>query len=112
MAHSFSSPPRVLLGDDALTQLAAELPRLGTKVLVVTDPGVKAAGLLDQVTAALATSVPVTVFAEVAGNPDVDTVDAAAEQGGADALSPRRRRRPCRICLNWRKPKTTPRLSA
>jgi alcohol dehydrogenase class IV len=89
MAYSFSSPPRVLLGDDALTQLAAALPRLGTKVLVVTDPGVKAAGLLDQVTAALATSVPVTVFAEVAGNPDVDTVDAAAAAGkefGADIV--------------------------
>ena len=67
MAFTFSSPTRVLLGDDALPQMAAELPRLGTAVLLVTDPGIQAAGLLDPVLAALEPAIPVTVFAEVAG---------------------------------------------
>ena len=89
MAFTFSSPTRVLLGDDALPQMAAELPRLGTAVLLVTDPGIQAAGLLDPVLAALEPAIPVTVFAEVAGNPDTDTVAAAvavAKSAGADVV--------------------------
>ena len=78
----FSSPTRVLLGDDALSQMAAELPRLGTGVLLVTDPGIQAAGICDKVLAALEPVLPVTVFAEVAGNPDVDTVAAAVAAAG------------------------------
>jgi alcohol dehydrogenase class IV len=89
MAFTFSSPTRVLLGDDALLHVAAELTKLGTSVLVVTDPGVKAAGILDQVVTALEPSVKVAVFSDVAGNPDVNTVDAAlasAKAAGADIV--------------------------
>ncbi len=89
MAYTFASPTRVLLGADALSELAARLPALGTSVLVVTDPGVKAAGILDEVVAAIESTVKVSVFSEVAGNPDVATVDgavAAARTAGADIV--------------------------
>ncbi len=89
MAYTFASPTRVLLGADALSELAARLPALGTSVLVVTDPGVKAVGILDEVVAAIESTVKVSVFSEVAGNPDVATVDgavAAARTAGADIV--------------------------
>jgi alcohol dehydrogenase class IV len=89
MAYTFSSPTRVLLGDDALARLATDLEKLGGTVLVVTDPGVKAAGILDQLVAAIEPSVKVAVFSDVAGNPDVDTVNAAvssAKAAGADVV--------------------------
>ena len=89
MAFSFASPTRVLLGADALAELAARLPALGSSVLVVTDPGVKAAGILDEVVTAIEPAVKVSVFADVAGNPDVATVEgavAAANAAGADIV--------------------------
>ena len=90
MSQRFSSPPRLILGDGALEQLAAELPSLGTKVLVVTDPGIVAAGILSRVLDVLKTSdVEIATFADVVGNPDIATVDAANQarvEAGADIL--------------------------
>lgn len=89
MAYTFSSPTRVLLGDDALARMAGELSGLGSAVLLVTDPGIRAAGICDEVLAAMEPVIPVSVFAEVAGNPDTDTVAAAvaaAQSAGADIV--------------------------
>lgn len=90
MSQRFSSPPRLILGEDALEQLAAELPTLGSKVLVITDPGIVAAGILDRVLAVLKGSrLEIATFAEVVGNPDIATVDAAERaraDSGADVL--------------------------
>lgn len=83
MSQRFSSPPRLVLGDGALDQLAGELPRLGSRALIVTDPGIVAAGILDTVAGILSNSgMPIEAFTEVIGNPDVATVDAANRARG------------------------------
>ena len=79
MSQHFSSPPRLVLGDGALEVVAAELPRLGTKALIVTDQGIINAGIHDIVTGILGADFPLQTFSGVVGNPDVATVDAANE---------------------------------
>jgi alcohol dehydrogenase class IV len=90
MSGHFSSPPRLILGDDALDTAANLLPTLGNKVIVITDPGIVAAGIHQQVIDILATSgLPITTYSEVVGNPDVETVAAACaarEAAGADVI--------------------------
>jgi alcohol dehydrogenase len=90
MSQHFSSPPRLILGDGALEQLSSELPLLGSKVLIITDPGIVAAGILGIVTDVLNESgLEIAVFSDVIGNPDVSTVEAADRArsvNGADIL--------------------------
>ncbi|MGO4384400.1 iron-containing alcohol dehydrogenase [Specibacter sp. RAF43] len=89
MSQHFSSPPRLIMGDGALEQLGRELPRLGTKVLIITDPGIVAAGILDVVTTVLQGTLDIAVFADVIGNPDIATVEAANRarlENAADVL--------------------------
>jgi alcohol dehydrogenase len=60
----------------------------GTRVFVVSDPGLKQAGLLDKLTAILdETKTPYDVFSDVESEPDAGTINSAAEQArsfGAD----------------------------
>lgn len=64
---TFTFPNRVLFGAGARRELAGELRRLGvTRPLVVTDPVVKASGLLAEVTGGLDDPV---VFTGVQANP-------------------------------------------
>lgn len=90
MSKHFSSPPRLVMGTDALDTVAAELPERGSGILIVTDPGIVAAGILDLVIGALEISkLPIHTFTEVVGNPDVATVEAASralESSGADLV--------------------------
>lgn len=79
MSQHFSSPPRLVLGDGALEVVAAELPRLGTRALIVTDKGIIGAGIHDIVTGILGAELPLHTFSDVIGNPDVATVAAASE---------------------------------
>ena len=79
----------ILIEDGALAQLAAECTRAGiTRPLIVTDAGVKAAGLLDRALAALP-GWPVAVFDQTPGNPNEAAVRAAVEAckaGACDGL--------------------------
>ena len=79
----------ILIEDGALAQLAAECTRVGiTRPLIVTDAGVKAAGLLDRALAALP-GWPVAVFDQTPGNPNEAAVRAAVsayQAGGCDGL--------------------------
>lgn len=90
MSKHFSSPPRLVMGTDALDTVAAELTERGSGILIVTDPGIVAAGILDLVIGALEISkLPIHTFTEVVGNPDVATVEAASralESSGADLV--------------------------
>ncbi|MFV0425537.1 MAG: iron-containing alcohol dehydrogenase [Beutenbergiaceae bacterium] len=90
MSKHFSSPPRLVMGAGALGSVAAELPSRGSGILVVTDPGIVAAGILEVVVEALRESqLPVHSFTEVEGNPSVETVEAAASalaDSGADLV--------------------------
>ena len=69
----------ILIDFGVLAQLKAECERVGmARPLVVTDAGVKAAGLLDRVQQALA-GVPHAVFDATPSNPTEAAVRAAAE---------------------------------
>nr|WP_243855358.1 iron-containing alcohol dehydrogenase [Aquabacterium sp. A08] len=77
----------------ALQRLASECERTGMrKPLIVTDPGVKAAGLLERAVAALGTgagALPHAVFEQTPSNPTEAAVRAAQaiyEQQGCDGL--------------------------
>jgi choline dehydrogenase len=80
-------PTRLVHGPGAIAQLGATLAELGvTRPLLVTDPGVAAAGLADR---ALEHLDGVVVFNEVRPNPDIALVDRAAEiyaEAGRDGL--------------------------
>ncbi|MCW5668269.1 MAG: iron-containing alcohol dehydrogenase [Hydrogenophaga sp.] len=79
----------ILIEFGALAQLKAECERVGiTRPLIVTDAGVKAAGLLDRTRAALPGLAP-EVFDQTPSNPTEAAVRAAVEvyrQGGCDGL--------------------------
>ena len=69
----------ILIDFGALAQLAAECERVGIrKPLIVTDAGVKAAGLLDKALAALPGLAP-AVFDQTPSNPTEAAVRAAVE---------------------------------
>ena len=85
--RAVSVPTRLVHGPGAVASLAAELGALRlSRPMLVTDPGVVAAGLLDRVLPSLDGAV---VFDEVRPNPDIELVDRAAEAyraGACDGL--------------------------
>ncbi len=75
----FLLPTRVEFGPGAAARVAEEAALFGRRVLVVTDPGLEKAGLVDAVAGRLHShGLEVAVFAEVEANPRVATVDGAA----------------------------------
>jgi 4-hydroxybutyrate dehydrogenase len=80
MTSVWNFPCRVVYGEGAVEQLAREIARLrGTRVLVVTDRGVRAKGVLGRVQELLeGARIPFEVFDEVVTNPAELQVDAAA----------------------------------
>jgi len=87
---SFELPTRIEYGVGAVQKLAEELDALGaSKVLLVTDKGIEASGLLAGITAPLAGGPQVEVFSEVEPNPkDYNVVEGtrAAKRLQADCL--------------------------
>src|SRR5262245_32880331 len=81
MLYRFSFPTTILFGAGALAELPAELARSGCcRPLVVTDPGLRPAGLLDRVTAQLSgAGAPHALFEGVEPNP----VEANVEDGAS-----------------------------
>ena len=75
--QSFNTVRRIIFGPGSLQDIGNEIKRLGgRRVLVVTDPGIKAAGLVDKLVAALeSVELPYHVFAEVEPDPRVEVVD-------------------------------------
>lgn len=86
----FALPTRVRFGDGVSAELAGEVRALGARPFVVTDPGVRAAGLVDRLLAPFADAgLAVEVFDGVSANPrDHECAEAAdrARQFGADAV--------------------------
>lgn len=87
----FDCPTRVVFGVGAVDRVGREASGLGGRtVLLVTEPGVLAAGLVTPVERSLRDAgCAVTVFDGVVPNPDVEGVDsgaALARQIGADVL--------------------------
>jgi choline dehydrogenase len=85
--RAVSVPTRLVHGPGAVASLADECRALGiTRPMLVTDPGVAAAGLVDRVRPQLN---GVVLFDEVRPNPDIELVDRAAEayrENGCDGL--------------------------
>jgi alcohol dehydrogenase len=88
----FNLPTRVVFGNGVLGRIGDEIRALGkTKVLIVTDPGLIKAGLLDKLTGALDASgiEGYAVFSEVQPNPRDTGVQKAydlAVREGTDVL--------------------------
>ncbi len=80
-------PTRLVHGPGALARLGEALRELGaTRPLLVTDPGVAAAGLVERALEHIEAAV---VFDEVRPNPDIELVDRGAEvyrDSGCDGL--------------------------
>jgi len=79
MFASFNTVRRIVSGFGCLHSLGDEIKRLGgSRVLVVTDPGIKAAGLVDHLAAKLeAAKLPYLFFTEVEPDPKMEVVDAS-----------------------------------
>lgn len=76
----FSMADRVKFGTGAIDELAAELEDLDcSAAMVVTDEGVFAAGIADEVIAALPDDAEHAVFSDVEPDPSVDVYEAAVE---------------------------------
>ncbi|MBI3975117.1 MAG: iron-containing alcohol dehydrogenase [Armatimonadetes bacterium] len=76
---TFQAPTTITFGAGALRQLAQVVGPLGRRPLVVTDPGIAASGILQQVVDALAPVVAgVETFSDVEPNPSSETVERAA----------------------------------
>src|SRR3989337_837980 len=86
----FQAPTNITFGPGAIGQLGQIVAPLGQRPLVVSDPGIAAAGILQQVLDALGPAVAhVETFTEVEPNPSIETVDRAAaiyRRGDGDCL--------------------------
>lgn len=76
----FQLPRTILSGPGSSQQFGHELTKLGIrKPLIVTDPGIVQAGILGRVVSGLEkTSLTVNVYDEVAADPPIHVVEAAA----------------------------------
>jgi alcohol dehydrogenase class IV len=74
----FELPTRIEFGVGALSRVGDRIAELGgSRVLLVTDPGLVAAGVVDQVTAVLDDAKrEYVLFTEIEADPDVSSVEA------------------------------------
>ena len=91
LSMAFNTTRSIIIERGAATRLATQVLDLGaSSVLLVTDAGVMAAGLLEPVLSGFAAAgVPVQVFAEVLADPPEAVILAAVEAGracGADCV--------------------------
>lgn len=86
---AWAGPTRVSIGPGRAASVVDEVTRLGGKrVLLISDPGVERAGLLEGVKGALGAMLKAT-FLDVPQDSGLDTVDAAAlcgREAGVDAV--------------------------
>lgn len=79
-SFDFRSPTRLIHGAGSIRRLPEVLPQ-GEKVLLVTDPGLRQAGVVDRVTAVLdAADISCSVYDGVMGNPAARSVNAGHRQ--------------------------------
>ena len=81
ITHVFRSPNRILFGIDSVKGVAAEVKQLGgNKVLVVTDPGVVEAGLVEPIKASLdSENIPFSLYDKVEPEPPARVVDECSQ---------------------------------
>ena len=91
MVHAFNSVRRIVHGFGSIQSVGEEAKRLGAgKVLVITDPGLKKAGILDVLAKALEGSgLQAEFFTGVEPDPKIEVVDeslAAARKAKPDVI--------------------------
>lgn len=90
VVERFSFPTRVIAGPSGFEVVGPEVAALGNRAVIVTDSGVRAAGLVDPMLDSLAAAgVASEVFDDVATDPSLEAVQgalAALERHGADVL--------------------------
>lgn len=76
-AFDYRLPTEIVFGEGRIGELATHLARYGVRnPLIVTDRGVRAAGIVDRVEAALAgAGIPVEIFDAVTSDPRTSTVE-------------------------------------
>ncbi len=81
-SHVFYSPNKVLFGPNAIKAIGSEVLQLGgKKALIITDPGVVQAKLIEPVKASLeGAKISYAVYDEVKPEPPVSCVDEAIEK--------------------------------
>ncbi len=89
--HLFECPTRVFYGFGASASLGERLAELGvTRALVVSDPGVAGAGLVDRIAAVVsAAGIDALVYARTASNPTTTNLDEIVDvfrREGCDGL--------------------------
>jgi len=87
----FRTTPRIIFGCGTVAQAGAEVKSLGgRRALVVTDPGIKAAGICDPVEKSIRDAgIGVAVFGGVEPDPRIEIVEtcvAAAREGKCDCV--------------------------
>jgi len=85
MFSSFNTIRRIVYGFGSLQELGDEARRLGgSKVLVITDPGIKTAGILDAVQQVIERAgLRCSAFSEVEPDPKIEVVSASLEAAKA-----------------------------
>jgi len=77
---TFSAPANVTFGPGALAKLPELITGFGRRAVVVSDPGIARAGILDQVLGLLdGAGITAEPYPHVEPNPSVETVHAAAD---------------------------------
>ena len=86
--YSYQLPTRIEFGNGVSRQVGAEAKALGsTRAMIVTDPGVRAAGIVDPITASLSDAgIETVVFDGVAANPRDADVDEAGRVASAEKV--------------------------
>jgi alcohol dehydrogenase len=83
--HGVSYGPRIVSGPGSLAKLGEvtrDLAGAGAFVLLVSDSGLRASGILEQAAAALQSAgLPVSIYADIAGEPKEAEVEAARRLG-------------------------------
>ncbi|GAE27733.1 alcohol dehydrogenase [Halalkalibacter wakoensis JCM 9140] len=87
---NYELPTEIVFGVDSIQHLPQIIGRLnGSRVLVISDPGVKDAGILNKVTVQLEDGVTFDTFWDIEREPDVKTIwkaTAKAKEFGADLI--------------------------
>ena len=105
---SFALHVETVFGEGCIAELGQRAKAAGYKhAFVVTDPGIRAAGILDSILASLdEAEVAHTVYENVTPNPTIPEVDggvtAMRDAGGDFVVARRRRQRDRRRRRAWR----------
>ena len=81
LIRTFQTAPRIVVGPGCLSQIVSEAQRLGgTRIMVVTDPGLVAAGIAERLETLLdAGGLPFYRFDQVESDPRLEIATAAAD---------------------------------